>query len=125
MFMKSFSAQTYALMRILTGLLFLFHGTQKLFAFPSAPSFEVTPFIVYGAGSIECLGGILIVMGLFTRWVAFVCSGLMATAYWMVHGMKAFFPIDNGGELAVIYCFVFLFISAYGSGIWSVDSTLE
>ena len=64
-------------------------------------------------------------MGLFTRWVAFVCSGLMATAYWMVDGMKAFFPIDNGGELAVIYCFVFLFISAYGSGIWSVDSTLE
>lgn len=125
MFMKSFSAQTYALMRIFTGLLFLFHGTQKLFAFPSALSFEVAPFIVYGAGSIECLGGILIVMGLFTRWVAFVCSGLMATAYWMVHGMKAFFPIDNGGELAVIYCFVFLFISAYGSGIWSVDSTLE
>ena len=69
--------------------------------------------------------GLLIVLGLLTRWVAFVCSGLMATAYWMAHGMKAFFPIDNGGELAVIYCFVFLFISAYGSGIWSIDSALE
>ena len=125
MFMKSFSAQTYALMRIFMGLLFLCHGTQKLFDFPSPLSFEVTPFILYGAGSIECLGGLLIVIGLFTRWAAFVCSGLMATAYWMAHGMNAFFPIDNGGELAVIYCFVFLFISAYGAGIWSVDSALE
>ena len=125
MFMKSVATQTYALMRIVIGLLFFCHGTQKLFDFPSALSFEGTPFVIYGAGSIECLGGLLIVLGLLTRWVAFVCSGLMATAYWMAHGMKAFFPIDNGGELAVIYCFVFLFISAYGSGIWSVDSTLE
>jgi len=122
--MKSFSAQTYALMRIVIGLLFLCHGTQKLFAFPSALSFEITPFITYGAGLIECLGGLLVTIGLFTRLTAFVCSGLMATAYWMAHGTKAFFPIDNGGELAVIYCFVFLFISAYGSGIWSADSAL-
>ena len=110
MFMKSFSAQIYALMRIVIGLLFLCHGTQKLFAFPSALSFEVTPFVIYGAGSIECLGGLLIAMGLFTRWMAFVCSGLMVVAYWMAHGTKAFFPIDNGGELAALYCFVFLFI---------------
>ena len=125
MFMKSFVAQTYALMRLVIGLLFFCHGTQKLFDFPSALSFEGTPLVIYGAGSIECLGGLLIAMGLFTRWMAFVCSGLMAVAYWMAHGTKAFFPIDNDGELAVIYCFVFLFISAYGSGIWSIDSALE
>ena len=125
MFMKSFAAQTYALMRIVIGLLFFCHGTQKLFDFPSALSFEGTPFVIYGAGSIECLGGLLIAMGLFTRWMAFVCSGLMAVAYWMAHGTKAFFPIDNGGELAALYCFIFLFIAAHGPGIWSLDSARE
>ena len=125
MFMKSFSAQIYALMRIVIGLLFFCHGTQKLFDFPSALSFEGTPFVIYGAGSIECLGGLLIAMGLFTRWMAFVCSGLMAVAYWMAHGTKAFFPIDNGGELAALYCFIFLFIAAHGPGIWSLDSAQE
>ena len=125
MFMKSVPTQTYALMRIVIGLLFFCHGTQKLFDFPSALSFEGTPFVIYGAGSIECLGGLLIAMGLFTRWMAFVCSGLMAVAYWMAHGTKAFFPIDNGGELAALYCFVFLFIAAQGAGIWSLDSAQE
>ena len=125
MFMKSVATQTYALMRIVIGLLFFCHGTQKLFDFPSALSFEGTPFVIYGAGSIECLGGLLIAMGLFTRWMAFVCSGLMAVAYWMAHGTKAFFPIDNGGELAALYCFVFLFIAAQGPGIWSLDSAQE
>ena len=125
MFMKSFVAQTYALMRLVIGLLFFCHGTQKLFDFPSALSFEGTPFVIYGAGSIECLGGLLIAMGLFTRWMAFVCSGLMAVAYWMAHGTKAFFPIDNGGELAALYCFVFLFMAAHGPGIWSLDSAQE
>ena len=125
MFMKSFVAQTYALMRLVIGLLFFCHGTQKLFDFPSALSFEGTPFVIYGAGSIECLGGLLIAMGLFTRWMAFVCSGLMAVAYWMAHGTKAFFPIDNGGELAALYCFVFLFMDAHGPGIWSLDSAQE
>ena len=125
MFMKSVPTQTYALMRIVIGLLFFCHGTQKLFDFPSALSFEGTPFVIYGAGSIECLGGLLIAMGLFTRWMAFVCSGLMAVAYWMAHGTKAFFPIDNGGELAALYCFVFLFMAAHGPGIWSLDSARE
>jgi len=123
--MKSVPTQTYALMRIVIGLLFFCHGTQKLFDFPSALSFESTPFVIYGAGSIECLGGLLIAMGLFTRWMAFVCSGLMAVAYWMAHGTKAFFPIDNGGELAALYCFIFLFIAAHGPGIWSLDSAQE
>ena len=121
MFMQSFSAQTYALMRIFTGLLFLWHGTQKLFGFPAPMPFEAPGFIVYVAGPIELIGGTMVMAGLFTRWAAFLCSGLMAVAYWMAHGMKAFFPLENGGELAALYCFVFLCISAQGSGIWSVD----
>ena len=122
MFMQSYTDQTYALMRIFTGLLFLWHGTQKLFGFPMPMPFEAPAFIVYVAGPIELIGGLLIMAGLFTRWTAFLCSGLMAVAYWMAHGMKAFFPIENGGELAVLYCFAVLFISAQGSGMWSVDA---
>ena len=122
MFMQSFTNQTYALMRIFTGLLFLWHGTQKLFAFPLPMPFEAPAFIVYVAGPIELVGGLMVMAGLFTRWAAFLCSGLMAAGYWMAHGTKAFFPIENGGELAVLYCFAFLFISAQGSGMWSVDA---
>ncbi len=124
MFMKSYTCPTYALMRITTGLLFLWHGTQKLFQFPVPhPMADQLPaFVVYIAGPIELLGGLLVMVGLFTRWAAFICSGLMAAAYWMMHGMAGIFPIMNGGELAALYCFAFLFISAKGSGIWSVDA---
>lgn len=121
-FMKPFTQQTYALMRIVAGLLFLWHGTQKLFSFPTAPP-EIPAFVIYIAGPIEFLGGALVMVGLFTGWAAFLCSGLMAAAYWMVHGTQALFPLHNGGELAALYCFLFLYISAYGSGIWSVDAT--
>lgn len=120
-FMKGFTGETYALMRIFFGLSFLFHGTQKLLGFPKeAP--DAPAFILYGAGSIELLGGALIAVGLMTRWSAFVCSGTMAAAYWMAHGTKHFFPMLNGGELALLYCFAFLFISANGGGKWSVDA---
>jgi putative oxidoreductase len=124
-FMKSFDAETYALLRIVAGLLFLWHGSQKLFGFPPAPpSGEVPPaFIIYVAGPIELIGGTLVMLGLFTRWAAFLCSGLMAAAYWMAHGLNGLFPIQNRGELAVLYCFVFLFIAARGAGIWSADDT--
>ncbi len=120
-FMKRFDAETYALLRIVTGFLFLWHGMQKLFGFPSGMPEGVPAFITYVAGPLELFGGILVMIGFFTRPVAFVLSGLMACAYWMAHGTKALLPAMNGGELAVIYCFVFLFISARGSGIWSVD----
>lgn len=120
-FMKPFTQQTYALMRIVSGLLFLWHGTQKLFSFPTAPP-EIPVFVTYIAGPIEFVGGALVMVGLFTGWAAFLCSGLMAAAYWMVHGTQALFPLLNGGELAALYCFLFLYISAYGSGIWSVDA---
>ena len=121
-FMSSYSSQSYALLRIVTGFLFLWHGSQKLFGFP-VPVFEGTPpFVIYIAGPIELIGGTLVMIGLFTRHAAFLSSGLMAFAYWMAHGMKALFPIQNQGDLAVLYCFVFLFISAHGAGIWSVDA---
>ena len=121
-FMSSYNSQVYALMRIVAGFLFLWHGAQKLFGIPSAMPGDVPAFIIYGAGPIELIGGILIMIGLFTRWAAFITSGQMAVAYWIAHGTKALLPIQNQGELAALYCFVFLFISTQGGGIWSVDA---
>ena len=121
MFMKDYGEQTYALLRIVAGFLFFFHGTQKLFGFPP-PAPEAPAFIIYGAGIIELVGGILVMIGFYTRWAAFVCSGLMAAAYWMAHGFQALLPIANQGELAALYCFVFLCISARGAGMWAVDA---
>lgn len=125
-FMGAYGGQTYALMRIVLGFTFLFHGTQKLLGFPLPPP-EAPAFILYVAlyvaGPIELVGGALVMIGLMTGWAAFICSGLMAAAYWMAHGMNALLPIQNQGELAVVYCFAFLFISAHGSGMWSVDAS--
>ena len=83
---------------------------------------QLPSFVVAIAGPIELFGGILVMIGLFTSWATFLCSGLMAFAYWMVHGTQALLPIQNKGELAALYCFLFLYISAQGSGIWSVDA---
>lgn len=121
-FMSAFNPHCYALMRIVAGFLFLWHGVQKLFGFPVPMPAGVPAFITYVAGPIELIGGILIMIGLCTRWAAFLASGLMAFAYWIGHGTKAFLPIQNSGELAALYCFVFLFIASQGSGIWSADS---
>jgi len=121
-FLSNCNSQVYAMMRIVAGFLFLWHGAQKLFGFPSAMPGGVPAFITYIAGPIELIGGILVMIGLFTRWSAFLASGLMAFAYWMAHGMKALLPLQNNGELAALYCFVFLFIATRGGGIWSVDA---
>lgn len=121
-FMSFFNSQGYALMRIVTGFLFLWHGSQKLFDFPGGMPPGVPAHITYIAGPIELIGGILIMVGLFTRYAAFLASGLMASAYWMAHGMKALLPLQNNGELAALYCFVFLFIATQGGGIWSIDA---
>jgi putative oxidoreductase len=86
---------------------------------------NVPAFITYVAGPIELFGGTLIMIGLLTHWAAFITSGQMAVAYWIGHGTKALLPLQNNGELAALYCFVFLFIAAYGSGIWSVDGLLK
>src|SRR5262249_58291452 len=114
--------QTYVVFRIVVGFLFLCHGMQKLFGFPGTMPPGAPAFIVYIGGSIELIGGILVMIGLFTRWAAFISSGEMAVAYWMAHGPRALLPIVNQGELAVVYCFAFLFIAARGAGIWSVDA---
>lgn len=122
-FMKSFEEQTYALMRIVTGFLFLWHGSQKILGFPP-PSYEPPAHIVWIAGSIELIGGTLVMIGLFTTPAAFLASGLMAAAYWTAHfSTEKWLPIMNRGDAAILYCFVFLYLSARGSGIWSVDAT--
>jgi putative oxidoreductase len=123
-FMRSWEPQTYALMRIVVGFLFLWHGSQKLIGVPPMPQLDQPPpaAIMWTAGLIELVGGIFVMIGFFTRWAAFVASGLMAFAYWMAHGLNALLPINNGGELAALYCFVFLYISSRGPGIWSVDA---
>ena len=121
-FMSKYGTHCYALMRIVAGFLFLWHGSQKLFGFPIAMPAGVPAFITYIAGPIELFGGILVMIGLFTQWTAFITSGLMAFAYWIGHGTTALLPLQNNGELAALYCFVFLFIASQGGGIWSVDS---
>jgi putative oxidoreductase len=120
-FMRSYEPQTYALLRIVTGFLFLWHGMQKLFGIPGGMPAGAPAFIIYTAGPIELIGGVLVMIGLVTRWAAFLCSGLMAFAYWLGHGTHALLPVQNQGELAAIYCFVFLYISARGPGLWSLD----
>jgi putative oxidoreductase len=122
-FMSFLNNQTYAAMRMVVGFLFLWHGVQKLFGFPPPPEGMPPPpaFIIYIAGPIELIGGALVMIGLFTRYAAFLCSGLMAFAYWMAHGQKALLPIQNGGELAALYCFIFLFIATQGSNMWGLD----
>jgi len=85
----------------------------------------IPPYIVFIAGPIEFIGGLLVMIGLWSRWVAFVCSGEMAYAYWTVHSTHAVLPLVNSGELAIIYCFLFLFISTRGSGLFSIDNFME
>mgnify|MGYP000618927688 FL=1 len=114
--------QSYALLRIVTGFLFIWHGTQKLLNFPVEFPYPLSP-LMYSAGAIEMVGGVLVMIGLFTRPTAFICSGTMAAAYWMAHGMNNVFPIINRGELAALFCFAFLFIAVRGAGIWSLDKS--
>src|SRR6056297_3213937 len=113
-FLSPYSAQLYALLRIVSGFTFLWHGSQKLLGFPAGMPADAPALIVYVAGPIELFGGLLIMIGLWTRPAAFLSSGLMAAAYWMAHGLKAVLPLQNGGELAMLYCFLFLYIAAQG-----------
>jgi putative oxidoreductase len=120
--LQPYTAQLLSVLRIVSGLLFLQHGTTKYLNFPVSQMNNASPYTLAGAaGLIELAGGILLVAGLFTRPVAFVLSGTMAAAYFIAHGARSFFPLLNGGELAALYCFVFLFIAAAGGGTWSVD----
>ncbi|GAK69000.1 DoxX family protein [Agrobacterium rubi] len=117
--------QPYALaaLRIIAALLFIEHGTQKLFGFPASTMEGSLPPMLMVAALLEMIGGILILIGLFTRPVAFVLSGLMAFAYFMAHAPKSFFPVLNGGDAAILFCFVFLYLVTAGPGAFSVDAS--
>lgn len=124
--LSSFESQILSLLRLISGLLMMQHGGQKVLGYPVAARSEFELFSMMGlAGILELVGGFLLAIGLFTRPTAFILSGLMAAAYFMAHAAKGFYPIINGGELAVLYCFVYLFLAAAGGGAWSVDSLLR
>ena len=112
-----------SILRIVTGFLLIQHGGQKLLGFPVPMRSEFDLFTLSGmAGTLELFGGALIIIGLYTRPTAFLLSGLMAFAYFIAHASQGFWPIANKGELAALYCFVFLYFSAAGGGAWSIDS---
>jgi putative oxidoreductase len=112
-----------AALRIVTALIFMEHGTQKLFGFPAPPESGQPPLLsLFGIGAVmEFFGGLLILVGLFTRPVAFLLAGEMAVAYWMFHAPRSFYPVLNGGDAAILYCIVFLLLVFTGPGAWSVD----
>jgi putative oxidoreductase len=112
-------------MRLIVGLLFACHGGQKILGFPPAARAMQLDTLGMIGGYIELIGGFLIAFGLLTRFAAVISSGMMAVAYFMAHASGGFFPIVNRGELAVVYCFVFLFIFFYGPGRWALDSLLK
>ena len=131
-----FASQAFAIMRIIIGLLFAFHGSQKLLGIPPMPpmpgGFQLPAIAIVG-GWIELVGGLLVTVGLLTGIAAFICSGEMAVAFFIGHagpalakgGAFAWHPLVNQGELAVVYCFIFLFIAAHGAGVWSIDAGLR
>lgn len=121
-FISALRPHLLSILRIVTGFLFIQHGTQKLLGFPLPMRSEFDLFTLSGiAGTLELVGGALIIIGLFTRPTAFLLSGLMAFAYFIAHAPQGFWPIVNKGELAALYCFVFLYLSVAGGGTWSLD----
>ena len=121
-FAPSWAPRMLSVLRIMTALLFLAHGTQKLFGFPT-PQYMPEAFTMgWFAAVIELVGGALLTLGLFTRAAAFICAGEMAFAYFIAHFPKSFFPAVNGGDAAVLFCFIFLYLFVAGGGAWSVDA---
>ena len=125
-FLGKYSEETYSLLRIVAGFMLLFHGAQKLLGLFGDPAHQTAVMTqMWFGGIIELFGGLLVLIGFQTRWGAFLASGMMAVAYFQFHWKFAldsnFFPIVNHGELAVLYCFVFLFIASKGGGKWSLD----
>lgn len=126
-FLDRFSGPLLSALRIMSALLFMAHGTAKLLQFPATEMFATAPPVgdlMWIAGVLEAVGGALLVIGLFTRPVAFVLSGMMAVAYFMAHASQSFYPIQNGGDAAILFCFVFLYIAAAGGGPIGVDAML-
>jgi putative oxidoreductase len=126
-FTKTWSPRMLSILRFVVGLNFLQHGLAKYLGFPHVAAFDnLQVFSLLGlAGAIEIVGSILLVLGLFTRPAAFILSGEMAVAYFMAHAPRAFYPLINQGELAVIYCFVFLYLAFAGGGPWALDRMFE
>jgi putative oxidoreductase len=120
--MGRYTPQCFAILRIIAGIMFAMHGTQKLFGWPGDKGPMDMPLMKV-AGGIELVAGVLIAIGFLAGWAAFIASGQMAVAFFTVHAKNGGpIPILNGGELAVLYCFLFLYIAAHGAGIWSVDA---
>lgn len=120
--LSAWSPRVLSVVRIVSAFLFMQHGGQKLLGFPVAQRAAFDLFSLSGAaGVLELFGGALLLIGLFTRSAAFLLSGLMAFAYFIAHAPRGFWPIANGGELAVLYCFLFLYLACAGGGNWSVD----
>jgi putative oxidoreductase len=120
-FIGRFAPHLYAVLRIVAGLMFAMHGTQKLFGWPGGGE-PTGDMVMKLGGVIELVTGVLIAIGFLTGFAAFIASGQMAVAYFWKHASNGFWPILNQGELAALYCFLFLFMAAHGAGIWSVDA---
>ncbi|MQB37986.1 DoxX family protein [Agrobacterium tumefaciens] len=119
--LSRYRPQALGALRIMTALLFISHGTQKLFGFPASQMDGSLPTMLLVAALLELIGGILVLIGLFTRPVAFILSGQMAVAYFMAHAPSNFFPALNGGDAAILFCFIFLYLFVAGPGAFSVD----
>ncbi|HUP49397.1 MAG TPA: DoxX family protein [Thermoanaerobaculia bacterium] len=118
-----FSDVAYALLRVMAGLMFALHGSQKFFDFPPGGHGTVELLSLHGlAGAIELVGGLMIALGIFAGYAAFIASGEMAVAYFMVHAPQSFWPVANGGELPALYSFVFLYIATRGNGRYAIMS---
>jgi len=124
-FLGRYEPYFYALLRIVSGLLFMLHGTQKLFAFPPSPVPIPSEGFIMFAGVLELVFGLLIMIGLFAGYAGFLASGMMAIAYFMAHQPQGALPTSNGGDPAVLFCFIFFYIAARGSGVLSVDAALR
>jgi putative oxidoreductase len=125
--MAAWAPRALSVLRIVAGLMIIEHGMSKLLGWPVVAAFaQLKLFSLLGlAGTLELVGGALLILGLFTQPVAFILSGEMAVAYFMVHAPRSFFPLVNGGSLAIIYCFAFLYLSTAGGGPWSLDAAMK
>ena len=117
----SWEPHVLSILRIVIGLLFMEHGLAKLFGFPTAALSPAMFQLLWFAGVIEALGGLLLTLGLFTRTAAFIMSGEMAVAYFYSHAPRNFYPLLNGGDAAILYCFIFFYFFVVGGGAWSID----
>src|SRR6478609_3232412 len=121
-FLSKYSPQILGITRIVAGLLFLEHGLMKLVGFPAPMGAHPLPPLMLAAGIIEVLGGGLVALGLFSRCAAFICSGQMAFAYFIAHFPRGIYPALNGGDGAILFCFIFLYLAAAGPGAFAINN---